>query len=168
MSFDVLPYPLINGYEPSFASIEAKLAGSGLIIPMPSIKSISYKDALTSTKIYGNSPFAQGRTRGQLNATGSIEFYRRQWIAVLSALTNNGVGGLSEKSWVITVAYAETGFTTMMDVLDGVRIHSPDSSQNEGAEALTVKCEIDIMKILHNAKQPSLSWANTMAGVPTL
>jgi hypothetical protein len=163
---DVLPYPLINGYEPSFASIEATLAGTGLLLPLPSIKAISYKDSLTSAKIYGNSPFPQGRTRGQLAPAGSIEFYRRQWGAVQTALSGNGLWGISERSWVITVTYAETGFQTIMDVLEGVRIHSPDFSGNEGTEALTVKCDIDIMKIILGGKATSLSQKNIMTIVP--
>ena len=163
---DILPSPLINGYEPSFASIAATLAGSGLLVPLPGIKSISYKDSLTSSKVYGNSPFPQGRTRGQLAPAGSIEFYRRQWGAVQLALSGNGLWGISERSWVITITYAETGFQTIMDVLEGVRIHSPDFNGTEGTEALTVKCDIDIMKILMGGKATSLTQKNIITVAP--
>lgn len=141
-----LQYPLINGYEYSYASVEMNISGIGVFAPLPSVKSISYKEALTSATIYGNSPFPQGRTRGQIKGTGSIEFYRRQWDAVAAILSGGGLWGFSEKSYVINVSYAEAGAPMIMDVLQQVRFHSPDLTNSEGTEALTVKCELDILK----------------------
>jgi hypothetical protein len=50
------------------------------------------------------------------------------------------------KSYVINVSYAETGAPMITDVLQQVRFHSPDLTNSEGTEALTVKCELDILK----------------------
>src|SRR5512145_992420 len=98
---DVLPYPQINGFEPSFASIEVKIIGSGLVLPLPGIKAINYSVKLARAKIFGNSVNPHARTRGQLTPGGSIEFYRHQWAAALAILTSNRPWGISEKSWSI-------------------------------------------------------------------
>ncbi len=149
-------YPIINGFVPSFASVEIRLAGTaGALsaagaLPLPGVKSINYKDPLTISKVYGNSPRPVGRTRGQLAPSGSIEFYRDMWDAAVSLLTGAGAWGFAEKSWVMPITYAETLYRTTCDTLIGVRIHSPDTSPTEGTEALTVKCELDIMQIQWN------------------
>jgi hypothetical protein len=157
---DFLPYPLINGYEPSFASIELKIAGSGVILPAPGIKAINYNDKTARAKIFGNSVLPQGRTRGQVTPSGSVEFYRRQWDSALQILTGSGAWGISERSWVVTVTYAEVGFSPIMDVLEGVSFINPDSSNSEGTDAAVVKLELDLMKILWNGVATSLSTNN--------
>ena len=151
-----LPYPLINGYEPSFASIEVKIAGSGLVIPLPGIKAINYNDKLARAKIFGNSVNPQGRTRGQVTPGGSIEFYRRQWGEASALLSSNGLWGVSEQSWSISVMYAEVGMPVVVDLLEGASIINPDSSNGEGTDAAIVKCELDLMGILWNGVSRSL------------
>jgi hypothetical protein len=160
---DFLPYPLINGYEPSFASIEVQLAGSGLVRPLPGIKAINYNDKTARAKIFGHSVSPQGRTRGQVTPSGSIEFYKRQWGTTSALLSGGGAWGISERSWIITVLYAEVGMTPTRDVLEGVSIISPDSSNSEGTDASVVKCELDLMLILWNGVSKSLSSRNVMS-----
>jgi hypothetical protein len=143
-------YPVINGYVPSYASVEVNLGGDTGGTNLPGVKSISYKEALAMSRIYGNSVNPQGRTRGQLTASGSIEFYRDQWDAVIALLSGTGSWGFSEKQWTLNITYAETPLTTACDVLIGVRFHSPDTSPAEGTEALTVKCEMDVMQVKWN------------------
>jgi hypothetical protein len=141
-----LAYPIINGYEPSYSSIEIVLGGTSLPTPLPGIKAISYKEPLKNSKLFANSVYAQGRTRGQVEPAGSIEFYKRMWDAAIEILSGGGLWGYAEKSWSINICYAETGFGVVTDVLEGVRFHSPDQSNTEGTDALTVKCELDILK----------------------
>lgn len=139
----LLQYPQVNGFKTSFCSIEMRVNGG---LQLPGIKSISYKEALSFGKVYGNSPNKQGRTRGQLDGTGSIEVYQDQWYALLDRVTLMGARGLSEGSDAITITYAEVGaLLTRTDVLPGVRFHSPDFSGSEGTDALTVKVEFDIL-----------------------
>lgn len=154
---DFPQYPMVNGYEPSFSSIEVTLASNSLVLPVPGIKAISYQDPLTRATIYGNSVSPIGRTRGQLKPAGSIEFYRRTWSTVLEALTGNGLWGFSEQTWTISVTYGEVGFTPTVDVLTGVSFHSPDSSNTEGTEASVIKCTLDLMGILWGGANKSLS-----------
>lgn len=150
-------YPMVNGYEPSFSSIEVTFTSTGIVLPVPGIKAISYQDPLTRATIYGNSVSPIGRTRGQLKPAGSIEFYQRTWSTVLLQLTGNGLWGFSEQTWTISVIRGEVGFTPTVDVLTGVSIHSPDSSNTEGTEASVVKCTLDILDILWGGVNKSLS-----------
>jgi hypothetical protein len=158
MSF--LSFPLINGYEPSFASIEVKIVGTGIVIPLPGIKAINYNDKLARSKIFGNSVNPMGRTRGQVTPSGSIEFYKRMWGEASALMSNNGMYGISEGSWAILVTYAEAGMTVTRDVLEGASVINPDSSNSEGTDATVVKCELDLMGILWNGVSRSLSSNN--------
>src|SRR5512147_2600207 len=99
-------YPIINGYVPSFASVEVNLGGQTGGTNLPGVKSINYKEALAMARIYGNSVNPQGRTRGQLAASGSVEFYRDQWDAVVAILSGNGAWGFAEKQWTLSISYA--------------------------------------------------------------
>ena len=158
-------YPIINGFEPSYASVEINLGGATGGSNLPGVKSINYKEALAMSRVYGQSVTPQGRTRGQLTGSGSIEFYRNQWDAAIAILSGAGAWGFAEKSWVLSITYAETPLTTACDVLVGVRFHSPDTSPTEGTEALTVKCELDIMQIKWNGIG-QLSNLNVFSAVP--
>jgi hypothetical protein len=160
---DLPVYPLINGFEYSFASIEVELIGNqGVRLPLPGIKAINYNDKLARAKVFGNSVAPQGRTRGQVTPSGSIEFYRRQWESACNVLSNYGAWGISERAWTIIVLYGEMGITPTRDVLEGVSVINPDASNGEGTDASVIKCELDIMKpILWNGKSRSLS-SNTL------
>jgi hypothetical protein len=158
----VLSYPQVNGAKCSFCSIELKLgAGSG--IAMPGIKAISYKEALEFGKVFGTSPTVQGTTRGRLEATGSIEVYRDQFDALLEVLTAAGLWGYTEKRFPLTVTYAEVGaFQTQEDFLPFVKLHSPDTSNQEGTDATTVKMEMHIMPqiVWHGSSTPRVALSN--------
>lgn len=140
----ILQYPQVNGFKTSFCSIEMRINGG---LQLPGLKSINYKESLTQGKVYGNSPFKQGRTRGQIDGTGSIEVYQDQWYAFLDTVTLGGTRGFSEGSDAVVVTFAEpmSPIETKTDILPGVRFHSPDFSSSEGTEALTVKVEFDIL-----------------------
>jgi hypothetical protein len=155
-------YPLINGFEYSFASIELELTGNGFMIPFNGFKAINYNDKLTRSKLYGNSVNPQGRTRGQVVSSGSIEFYRRQWATACDVLSGYGVWGISERSWTMVIVYGELGITPTTDILEGVSIINPDSSNGEGTDAAVVKCELDLMGIKWNGISRSLSSNNLM------
>jgi hypothetical protein len=149
-------YPDVNGHRTSFCSVEFALDGQRI----PGIKSINYKEELTTATIYGTSSHPVGRTRGQLKFSGDIEFYAEEWYdTVLPILTGGGAIGFSERAVTLTVAYREIGLSTptiQVDQLMGARIHSPDRSNSEGTEALTVKVALDIMNIRWNSKHQGL------------
>jgi hypothetical protein len=82
------------------------------------------------------------------------------WDQAVIVLSGNGLYGFSERSYTVNVSYSETGYGTISDVLTGVRVHSPDLTNSEGTDALTVKCELDILNpILWNGMAGALTRA---------
>ena len=53
-----LQYPNINGFSPSWASIEFKFAGS----PIVTVQSIDYAPSNDSKEVYGTNPNVPGQT----------------------------------------------------------------------------------------------------------
>jgi hypothetical protein len=144
-----LQYPLINGFLLSWSSIEIAV---GPLQAVVLTKSIKYKDARTLGKVYGTSPMKVGRTRGQLDPTGSWEVYRSAWDQIVRDILVAGLGGgvgFGENAITIFVKYAEPSNPTMIvtDILSGVICHSPEGGGSEGTDALTIPFELDIMKI---------------------
>lgn len=146
-------FPLVNGLEMSFCSMEIKLGG-GLAIS--GIKSINYDENHSFSKVWGNRPQKQGRTRGQIDPTGSMELLRRQWDALLEFLTVGGAVGYAERSWPLTVSYAEIGaIDTKCDELTQVRFFNAKAKGSEGTDALTVTVDLDIREIIwHGSGAP--------------
>jgi hypothetical protein len=146
-----IPYPLINGLRYDFSSVEIT-AGARLF---NGVKSIKFSQTLEPGKVRGNRSQVIGRTRGPLDADGSLELYRLEFqdlIATL-ALLRPGVGYM-EAPFDITVSYAEVGQPVVMDVLQGCRIKKHENNAQEGGDALTVSCELDIMMVLPGGVAP--------------
>lgn len=146
-----LQYPLINGHRFDFSSVEIS-AGARLF---NGVKSLKYSQTLEPGKVRGNRSQVIGRTRGPLDSDGSIELYRLEFqelIATLAAL-RPGVGYM-EAAFDITVTYAEAGSTVIQDVLQGCRIKKHENNGQEGGDALTVACDLDIMMVLPGGVAP--------------
>jgi hypothetical protein len=141
-------YPDINGNRVSFCDVRLGVNGFSL----RGIKSFNYDEEHTIPEIYGTSSDPIGRTRGQRKWSGEIEWYKEEWKAMLVVLTRGGLFGFAEVSNAISISYATllSPLDTETDTLVGVRIHSPKKSGAEGAEALTVKTSLSIMRVLHS------------------
>lgn len=140
-------YPDVNGIRTSYASIELAFNGG---YKLKGIKSINFRQPHTVPKIWGTSAKPIGRTRGQEDSDGDIEFYQQEFDFMLPILSRAGVFGFSETGNLITVSYAEllSPEVTVTRALVGTRLISPDSSNSEGPEASTVKCSLSIMDIV--------------------
>ena len=124
--------------------------------------------------MFGTSAQKLGRTRGQHEASGSFELYRPEFMDLQSALQgaqaiNNlslapgVVPGLFEVNFGIQVTFSESAplgvagplsMPTQTDSLVGCRIVKVDQSHSQGSDALTVKCDIDIMYVAYNLAIP--------------
>lgn len=146
-----VPYPLVNGHRHDFSSVEIT-AGARTF---NGVKSIKYSQTLEPGKVRGNRSQIIGRTRGPLDSDGSIELYRLEFqdlIRVLAAL-RPGVGYM-EAVFDITVTFAESGTEVMQDVLQGCRIKKHEGNGQEGGDAITVACDLDIMMVLPGGVAP--------------
>ena len=146
-----ISYPLVNGMRFDFSSVEIT-AGARIF---NGVKSIKYSQTLEPGKVRGNRSQIVGRTRGPLDSDGSIELYRLEFqdlIRVL-ALLKPGVGYM-EAPFDITVTYSETGSEVVQDLIQGCRIKKHENNGQEGGDAITVACDLDIMMVLPGGVPP--------------
>ncbi len=138
-----LLYPLINSNRYDFSSVEININGQ----TFKGVKSISYKESLPPGKVYGASAMKLGRSRGQYDPTGSLEIFKEEWEALRPVLAATPPLGYMEASFQIVVMYAELAAPVAVDTLLGCRISDIDETHSSGSDALTVKCDLDIMLI---------------------
>jgi len=151
-----IPYPLIQGVRHEWSSVEVKASDTVFL----GVKGVSWNDSLKPTKIWGTHPMPIGRTRGQYDANGSLEMY----LAEANALVAKLGAGYKEKVFDVVVNFAEDGLDPIKHELIGCRIVTEDDSFTNGSDALSVKFDLDIMKILRNGLE---SVTKPLAGVPT-
>lgn len=155
--------PFINGHRYDYGSIEIRI--DGVPILGRDVVSISYKHGLKPEKVRGTGAEAIGRTRGVYDAEGSMEITKEAYSILVAALAANPQLGYMENAMIIDVAYQEAPTLPLQrDVLLGCRITEDEDSHKAGGEGLTVRCQLDIQKILRNGINP-LGIANTLINV---
>lgn len=133
-------YPLINGTMHEWSSVTLKVKGK----IYTRVKSINYSEKLTPTKVYGTSADVIGRTRGMREVDADLELYLDEWRLLQADLG----AGFYETPIEATVAYSEDNVSTVVDTLVGCRVQEVGASQSQGADALTRKVGLSVMKIL--------------------
>jgi hypothetical protein len=147
-SFDV------NGQRVAHSSLELGLEGERII----GIKNLSYKNNIEKPKIWGTSREPIGRTGGKNDPDGEIEFYGEEfWNQLLPRITRNGLVGYTELAFTLKLRYSEKLGTTVGVVLLGTCFLGPDVSHSEGADAITCKVPLSIMRIILNGKYQAFS-----------
>ena len=142
-------YPDINGVRFDYSCVTVSLNAKSF----RGIKSVNYNDSLEPGDVFGTGAQRIGRTRGQYKADGSIEFYEEEWRDFLASIPK-GVGTM-EVVFPVSVAYARRqGDPTHEDKLIGCRIKKIDDARQEGTEALTVKVDLDIMRVERSGRDP--------------
>lgn len=153
-----IAYPLVNGNYHAFASVEVKASDGNIYI---GVKGVNFKDSLKPTKVRGTNAEPIGRTRGDYDSEGDIEFYEQQGHQFLQALGN----GYKEKSFDVFVTFSETGLDTIQHQLIGCRIEEVDSSNAQGTDASTLKFTLNIMKIKFDGLESMITPLQAPAGV---
>ena len=147
---DSIPYPLVNGNRFSWSSVVLKLAGATIV----GIKSINYSQELKPGAVFGTHPQKIGRTRGEgLNPDCSVEMYKEEFAIFLKALDPAGLGGIYETEFEVVASYEDTqGIVT--DKIHNCRLTKADDSHSQSGDALTVKCDLDVMWIEYDGHKP--------------
>ncbi len=141
-------YPDINGVRWDYSCVEVRIG----VKPFRGVKSINYADGKEPGDVFGTGAQRIGRTRGQYKPEGSVELYEQEWRDLLAALPA-GVGYL-EAVFPIIVTYQSSLTSGLnVDVLAGCQIKKVSSDRQEGSDAITVKLELDIMRIERDGKQ---------------
>jgi len=148
---------LINGHRFDFSSIKLTV-----LTPAPQfftqVTAINYEYSRDIGILRGIGSKKLGRTRGQFDASGSLTMYVEEWNRLKRALALSPLplgGGFMEKSFNITVAYAEAPPAIgSLDTLEGCTITRVGRGFSQGADALMVDLDFDIMDIVDGELRP--------------
>jgi hypothetical protein len=144
-SLQLVPYPMMDGTELSFASIEANFGGR----TFAGFVSVDYSDSLKPGIVRGASPRKLARTAGDEDFTLSATM-RKSEFENYRALLSGGQGYM-RVSHPITFTYFEIGANApIVDVALGCRITEAKDSHKQGVEGLVVAITYDVMRILRS------------------
>jgi hypothetical protein len=152
-----LAVPIINGRRYDYTAIDILIDGLPVLGRAPS--SISYDHSLKPGIVKGGSPLPLGLTRGDYEASATIEMPKEEadTFRTLLAATSAGAGsagGYMEARFEMTVAFAELGGPMQIDHLNGCRVTHDSESHSKGGDGLTVKFELFVQYIIKNGKMP--------------
>lgn len=141
-----MPVFRVNGIMPDFAKLSLMIGPLGYT---PLITEISYKSPRKRKHYFGAARNPVGRGGGKVEPEASFTMYRE----ALDDLLNRLGPSFGDVEFPIMVSYRKAGsilYTT--DTLEDACIVNPDFSPTEGDDALMVKVELSIMKVLWNGK----------------
>ena len=142
-SIQVIPYPMMDTNELSFASIEANFGGRVIA----GFSAIDYSDELEPGEVRGASPRVLATTRGNEKFTATATM-RKAEFENYRALLAAGQGYM-EARHPITVTFFEIGASApIVDVLHGCRITKAQDSHKQGNEGLMVAITYHVMRIM--------------------
>jgi hypothetical protein len=142
--------PLVNGVYVSYAQIRVQVQGiSGQpVIDIFEIDSIDYSYKVDIREKWLTSPFPIARYSRRTESTGNIEMPLGTARAFFQYLTQSGVGGVTDVSFMINVVYqAEQGGPFALDVLHGVRCKGATQSNATGGKHLSTKIPLMVSYI---------------------
>lgn len=139
----------VNGRYLSFASAEAKCDGQ----VYSGIKGLNFKQSLKSKKVKGRGPYPKGRTRGDYEAEGSIEFLKEYAKAFRDALAaKNKSYGLVE--FDVLLYFSESKLDPTHEVkLVSCRVEDEDEGHAQGSDELSEKWSLSVMWIEKDGKR---------------
>ena len=149
-----LQYPFINGFWPSWASIEFRfaIAGGAPSAPNPSLQSIDYKITTERKKTRGTNVKPFGKTRGSADFTCKIKMLLHEWNLLAQALAQQSTSGSSFGTvyFNLQVQYAEANMAIITDTILGCTLDSSEQSSSDGVEDIMVESELNPLDILRN------------------
>lgn len=116
----------------------------------PHITEINYSQKLDPGFLRGTSAMIQGRTRGVYDTSGNMTIYKEDYELLKPKLVAAGKGGFMTASFDMTVVYSLAGMPQNEDRLIGCRITSEENNYSYGNDALLVRVELSIIRILTN------------------
>jgi hypothetical protein len=106
------------------------------------VKGINYSESVERGKVRGTSQRKLALTSGEHDAEGDLELYMADWYDLLTALGD----GYMMVPFAISASYTNNlDFHT--DEMAGVRIKKVGNAHTQGNEPLTIKLDLDIMRL---------------------
>ena len=135
----------LNGNEFTWVSTKVRFLNT----EVTDIKSVKYSEEIDGVEhIYGTGRRPRGRTAGRYKPGDcSVTFYKSGWRRLLAALPN----GYGDVRGTLVVQYRE-GSDIHTDIIEDVRILGPDSSAEDGTDALEVEVKMSFMRIKSQGK----------------
>ena len=137
----------INGRSFDWESIEVQGPG-GLIV---GAQSVSYKDSAKTENVYGKGRDVKGRSRGNYEASGTLEMLRSDFDELVGSL---GADFMGKADFTVVVSGANDEGYSFTDILKECVITGNDFTGSQGDAKMPGKCEMNIKKILWNGVEP--------------
>jgi len=148
---------VINGKAYQFSNLSVEIiddASGNSINVIEGFTEASYSDSMSREKLYGASRSPVAMTEGQYEAEGSITMYREVYDALQAAAEAAGKA-FYELKCSVSIAYAYQDQEVVVDTLKFVQFSTRDASHSEGADALTISCDMEIGDVIYwNGKHP--------------
>lgn len=146
-TIQVIPYPMMDGSELSFASIETNFGGR----VFAGYTAISYSVEVTPGEVRGASTRVLATTAGDEKNTFSATMRKSEYENYRAILTAGTGQGYMQIRHPVTVCYFEIGANApITDVLLGCRITKDEDSHKQGTEGLMVNLTYHVMRILRS------------------
>jgi hypothetical protein len=166
-----IAYPMINGADYSYASIELNMTGQ----LFTAFESIDYDRKRTREEIRGNHPDPLSKTTGENKYTCTASMSVAEWYLFLNQL-GPGYGDLF---FLTTVTYNSPILGVVADVIKGCTLDEVTTQLKRGPAGLYKKVSLSPLKILENGfddcavplvglQQSALSLTSVGAGSGTL
>jgi len=133
-----MDYPQINGIAYGWAEVVINVAG----IPIRGVKAINYSETVERGKVRGTSQRKLALTSGEHDVEGDLEIYMDDWNELRDVLGD----GYMMATFAISVSYSND-HACHTDELTGVRLKKVGNSHQQGNEPLTIKLDLDVMRL---------------------
>jgi hypothetical protein len=138
--------PEINNRTYDYSSIALDIAGETFV----AAKAINYSDSMEPGELRGTASLRLARTDGDYKAEGDLEMSLEEADALIQKLGD----GFYQKSFNITVQYAQADKPVITDELIGCRLKKKANANSQGADPSMVKFDLDPFYIIHNGVKP--------------
>lgn len=139
---------LINGNRYSFVNLS--VSRGGFPISKGVFKSVNYDAMQDPGIVQGNQIVIVGRTAGYGTSTGSFEMLVSELDDFFSDITNSGEIPILTAEFDLTVSYSVNDVDTRTDELIGIRITKIGTSNQQGNDASTKSCDLNIARMKIN------------------
>ena len=155
-----LQYPFVNGFAPSWASVEVRpqILGGAQLPVIVAMQSIDYEAANDSKEVRGTNPNPLAVTRGEIANTGKCKLLLYECNQFLNALGNADPAGnfaYGDVFFDVQVQYSEAGGPVITDSLRGCRVYKVTQTAAVGPDAIMVELDLRPLQILRNGQPMS-------------
>lgn len=150
-------YPAINGFAPSWASVEISILGEITSL----VKGVEYSNARSRGMGRGPSGRKRLRTQGDDEPEASITFFQQGFDDLVDKLSAAGLGQTPQRGWQdvefeVVVNWERGDGTIATRTLERCLVDEFSESGEEGEDPIEVECTLNVMDVVVNGKRGRL------------